>query len=49
MNGCWVRSGDGSHFTAAGYSLVVNEILGAIERDNPGLFTPSTVEIASLQ
>jgi len=48
-NGTKIRSGDGSHFTGAGYSLVVNEILGAIERDNPGLFSPSSVEIASLQ
>ncbi len=48
-HGATIRSGDGSHFTAAGYTLVVNEILGAIERDNPGLFSPSTVEIASLQ
>ena len=48
-NGTTIRSGDGSHFTGAGYALVVSEILGAIERDNPGLFSPATVEIASLQ
>ncbi|MEZ5769765.1 MAG: DUF459 domain-containing protein [Paracoccaceae bacterium] len=48
-NGEKIRSGDGSHFTGAGYNLVVNEILAAIERDNPGLFSPSSVEIASLQ
>ncbi|MCB1357018.1 MAG: DUF459 domain-containing protein [Maritimibacter sp.] len=47
--GTTIRSGDGSHFTGAGYTLVVNEILAAIERDNPGLFSPSSVEIASLQ
>ncbi len=49
VNGSKIRSGDGSHFTGAGYSLVVNEILAAIDRDNPGLFSPSSVEIASLQ
>ncbi len=48
-NGATIRSGDGSHFTGAGYTLVVSEILAAIERDNPGLFSPATVEIASLQ
>jgi len=48
-NGVTIRAGDGSHFTGAGYALVVNEILAAIERDNPGLFSPSSVEIASLQ
>ena len=48
-NGTTIRSGDGSHFTGAGYTLIVKEILAAIERDNPGLFSPSTVEIASLQ
>ena len=48
-NGATIRSGDGSHFTGAGYTLVVTEILAAIERDNPGLFSPSSVEIASLQ
>ena len=48
-NGTKIRAGDGSHFTSAGYALVVAEILGAIERDNPGLFAPSTVEIANLQ
>jgi len=47
--GATIRSGDGSHFTGAGYTLVASEILGAIERDNPGLFSPSSVEIASLQ
>lgn len=49
VNGTKIRSGDGSHFTGAGYALVVQEILAAIERDNPGLFSPSSVEIASLQ
>lgn len=49
MNGTTIRSGDGSHFTGSGYNLVVKEILAAIERDNPGLFSPSSVEIASLQ
>lgn len=48
-NGTKIRSGDGSHFTGAGYNLVVTEILAAIQRDNPGLFSPSSVEIASLQ
>lgn len=49
VDGATIRSGDGSHFTGAGYTLVVKEILAAIERDNPGLFSPSSVEIASLQ
>lgn len=49
VDGATIRSGDGSHFTGAGYTLVVKEILAAIERDNPALFSPSSVEIASLQ
>lgn len=53
VNGTKIRTKDGSHFTGAGYTLVVDQILAAIERDNPRLFSPApaaaSVEIASLQ
>ncbi len=49
-NGTTIRSGDGSHFTSAGYYMVVDQILGAIERHNPGIFTATpAVEVARLQ
>ncbi|WP_425051360.1 DUF459 domain-containing protein [Psychromarinibacter sp. S121] len=47
--GTTIRAGDGSHFTANGYYLVVDNILRAIERDNPGIFNPPSVEVAGLQ
>jgi hypothetical protein len=49
-NGTTIRSGDGSHFTVAGYYMVVDRILGAIQGDNPGIFTAPVppVEVARL-
>ncbi|MDF0603268.1 DUF459 domain-containing protein [Psychromarinibacter sp. C21-152] len=47
--GTTIRAGDGSHFTVAGYNMVVDRILTAIERDNPGIFMPPSVEVAGLQ
>lgn len=49
VNGTTIRTGDGSHFNATGYYLVVDNILRAIERDNPGIFNPPSVEVAGLQ
>lgn len=48
-DGRTIRAGDGSHFTVAGYRMVVDRILGAIERHNPGIFLPPAVEVARLQ
>ena len=48
-SGRTIRAGDGSHFTVAGYRMVVDRILRAIERDNPGIFTSPGVEVARLQ
>lgn len=48
-NGTTIRAGDGSHFTVAGYNMVVDRILTAIQRDNPGIFNPPSVEVAGLQ
>ena len=49
VNGTTIRTGDGSHFNATGYYLVVDTILASIERDNPGIFLPPSVEVAGLQ
>jgi len=46
--GTTIRAGDGSHFTVAGYRMVVDRILRAIQRDNPGIFDPPSVEVAAL-
>ncbi len=48
VNGTKIRTGDGSHFNVTGYFLVVDQILKAIERDNPGIFLPPGVEVAGL-
>ncbi len=44
-----IRAGDGSHFTVAGYRMVIDRILRAIERDNPGIFDGPKTEVAGLQ
>lgn len=48
-NGTTIRAADGSHFTVAGYRMVVDRILRAIERDNPGIFSGPAIEVARLQ
>ena len=46
--GTTIRAGDGSHFTVAGYRMVIDRILRSIESHNPGIFRPKT-EVAGLQ
>ncbi|WP_172298733.1 DUF459 domain-containing protein [Pseudoruegeria sp. HB172150] len=48
VNGETIRAGDGSHFTVNGYYKVVDRILTEIERDNPGIFSPPSVEVAGI-
>jgi hypothetical protein len=43
-----IRSGDGSHFTSAGYYFVVDQVLAAMERQVPSIFAEPKLELAGI-
>ncbi|MCG6904715.1 MAG: DUF459 domain-containing protein [Rhodobacter sp.] len=43
-----IRSPDGSHFTGAGYYLVVDQLLNDMARRMPGMFRPANVALAGI-
>ena len=43
-----IRSGDGSHYTGAGYTMVADRLLADMEPRMPGMFAPTDLELAGI-
>ena len=43
-----IRSGDRSHYTGAGYTMVADRLLADMEPRMPGMFAPTDLELAGI-